>query len=104
MEDVRKFRKAGTCFQRDEMKMQEDYIVAVLIKTTYVLSILLLMKATGTFDDHLASHGLTNVNILYHIEPDSGFCPMSRFGATLPAGLSWHEYHTLKVEVGVSRG
>jgi hypothetical protein len=63
-----------------------------------------MARATGTFDDHLVHHGATYVESLRHIEPDSGFGPEHGIGATRPNGMDWDEYHTVKVEVGVSRG
>jgi hypothetical protein len=63
-----------------------------------------MSRATGTFDDHLVHHGATYVDSLRHIEPDTGFGPEHGIGATRPNGMDWDEYHTLKLEVGVSRG
>jgi hypothetical protein len=63
-----------------------------------------ISSATGTRRAHLKCHGSSYVDILPHIEPDAGFGPMPGLGATRPAGFSWSEYHTLKLEVGVSRG
>ncbi|RHY89436.1 hypothetical protein DYB35_007787 [Aphanomyces astaci] len=39
-----------------------------------------------------------------HIEPDESFGPAPNIGAVGPANLDWGEFHTLKIEVGVSRG
>ncbi|KAF0684540.1 hypothetical protein As57867_023387, partial [Aphanomyces stellatus] len=63
-----------------------------------------VLSATGTGDEHLISHKSVFVDNLAHIEPDSSFGPAPGFGATLPHGLTWMEYHTLKVEVGVAKG
>jgi hypothetical protein len=61
-----------------------------------------ISAATGTRQAHLKCHGSSYVNILSHIKPDCGFGPMPGFSATRSAVFLWHEYHTLKVEVGVS--
>ncbi|ETW01472.1 hypothetical protein H310_06983 [Aphanomyces invadans] len=63
-----------------------------------------VISATGTGEEHLLSCGSTYVDALAPIEPDSSFGPARGFGATLPHGMTWGEYHTLKVEVGVTRG
>ncbi|KAH9181546.1 hypothetical protein AeNC1_016477 [Aphanomyces euteiches] len=63
-----------------------------------------VIGATGTGTEHLRPRGSTYVDNLEPIEPDSSFSPVPGIGATRPNGLSWLEYHTLKVEVGVSRG
>ncbi|KAF0720417.1 Aste57867_347 [Aphanomyces stellatus] len=63
-----------------------------------------VLSATGTGEEHLLSCGSAFVDNLAHIEPDSSFGPAPGFGATLPHGLTWMEYHTLKVEVGVAKG
>ncbi|KAF0687258.1 Aste57867_20977 [Aphanomyces stellatus] len=63
-----------------------------------------VLSATRTGDEHLQSRRSTYVDNLAHIEPDSSFGPAPGFGATLPHGLTWMEYHTLKVEVGVAKG
>ncbi|ETV85376.1 hypothetical protein H257_03134 [Aphanomyces astaci] len=60
--------------------------------------------ATGTFNVHLKPHGATFVDALEHIEPDESFGPAPNIGAVGPANLDWGEFHTLKIEVGVSRG
>ncbi|CAK4611802.1 hypothetical protein AeMF1_004011 [Aphanomyces euteiches] len=65
---------------------------------------LAVISATGTGKVHLRPHGSSYVDNLEPIEPDSSFGPVPGIGATRPNGLSWLEYHTLKVEVGVSRG
>lgn len=61
-------------------------------------------RATGTFDDHLMSRGSSYVESLRKLEPDCSFGPAAGIGAIRPGGMTWIEYHTLKVEVGVSRG
>ncbi|KAG9399860.1 hypothetical protein AC1031_011280 [Aphanomyces cochlioides] len=61
-----------------------------------------MFVATGTGRQHLRPRGSTYVDNLEHIEPDCSFGPTPGFGAILPNGLTWLEYHTLKVEVGVS--
>ncbi|KAL8001164.1 hypothetical protein Plhal703r1_c19g0085471 [Plasmopara halstedii] len=48
-----------------------------------------MVFATGTRDHHL---------------PNCSFGPAPDIGAIRPGGMTWIEYHTLKVEVGVSRG
>ncbi|KAF0741950.1 hypothetical protein AaE_008650 [Aphanomyces astaci] len=63
-----------------------------------------VLSATGTGEEHLLSCRSVFVDNLAHIEPDSSFGPAPGFGATLPHGLAWMEYHTLKVEVGVAKG
>ncbi|KAF0700910.1 Aste57867_8558 [Aphanomyces stellatus] len=63
-----------------------------------------VISATGTGEEHLLSCGSSFVDNLAHVEPDSSFGPAPGFGATLPHGLTWMEYHTLKVEVGVAKG
>ncbi|KAH9154459.1 hypothetical protein AeRB84_003446 [Aphanomyces euteiches] len=63
-----------------------------------------VLSATGTGTEHLIPHGSTYVDNLEPIEPDCSFGPVPGIGATQPNGLSWLEYHTLTVEVGVSRG
>ncbi|KAG9399885.1 hypothetical protein AC1031_011306 [Aphanomyces cochlioides] len=64
---------------------------------------LAVMAATHTSNVHLHSRGSGYVDIREHIEPDSSFGPAPGIGAAPPNGFSWFEYHTLKVEVGVSR-
>ncbi|KAG9401946.1 hypothetical protein AC1031_007648 [Aphanomyces cochlioides] len=62
-----------------------------------------MILATGTGTQHLRSRGSIYVENLEHIEPDSSIGPAPGFGAALPVGvLNWLDYHTLKVEVGVS--
>ncbi|KAH9123736.1 hypothetical protein AeMF1_005361 [Aphanomyces euteiches] len=63
-----------------------------------------VLSATLTGDEYLQFCRSTYVDNLEPIEPDSSFGLVPGFGATKPNGLSWFEYHTLKVEVGVSRG
>ncbi|KAL7692918.1 hypothetical protein Plhal304r1_c005g0020281 [Plasmopara halstedii] len=48
-----------------------------------------MVFATGTRDHHL---------------PDCSFGPAPDIGAICPGGMTWIEYHTLKVKVDVSRG
>ncbi|CEG45415.1 uncharacterized protein PHALS_01713 [Plasmopara halstedii] len=38
------------------------------------------------------------------LEPDCSFGPAPDIGAICPGGMTWIEYHTLKVKVDVSRG
>ncbi|ETV63529.1 hypothetical protein H257_19546, partial [Aphanomyces astaci] len=63
-----------------------------------------IAAATGTFGVHLQTCGATFVDALQHIEPDESFAPARNIGAIRPANLTWGEFHTLKIEVGVSRG
>ncbi|KAF0709291.1 hypothetical protein AaE_012920 [Aphanomyces astaci] len=63
-----------------------------------------IMAATGTFGVHLQPCGATFVDALQHIEPDESFAPARNIGAIRPANITWGEFHTLKIEVGVSRG
>lgn len=63
-----------------------------------------VLTATGTGNQHLISHGSSYVESLRKLEPDCSFGPAPGIGATRPGGMTWNEYHTLKVEVGVSRG
>ncbi|KAL8021665.1 hypothetical protein Plhal710r2_c010g0049261 [Plasmopara halstedii] len=63
-----------------------------------------VLRATGTFDDHLMSRQSSFVESLRKLEPDCSFGPAPGIGANRPGGMTWNEYHTLKVEVGVSRG
>eukprot|EP00644_Phytophthora_capsici_P018371 jgi/Phyca11/576547/estExt2_Genewise1.C_PHYCAscaffold_910031 len=63
-----------------------------------------ISEATGTFNRHLSSRGSTYVDALQHLEPDFSYGPAPGIGAIRPGGMVWGEYHTLKVEVGVSRG
>ncbi|ETV85382.1 hypothetical protein H257_03139 [Aphanomyces astaci] len=60
--------------------------------------------ATGTFSMNLEPRGATFVDALEHIEPDQSFGPAPNIGAVRPANFAWNEFHTLKIEVGVSRG
>ncbi|RHZ18458.1 hypothetical protein DYB37_012582, partial [Aphanomyces astaci] len=39
-----------------------------------------------------------------HIEPDESFGPARNIGAVRPANHTWGEFHTLKIDVDVSRG
>ncbi|RHY93505.1 hypothetical protein DYB31_015379, partial [Aphanomyces astaci] len=63
-----------------------------------------IAAASGTFGMNLEPHGATFVDALEHIEPDESFGPARNIGAVRPANLAWNEFHTLKIEVGVSRG
>ncbi|ETV85380.1 hypothetical protein H257_03137 [Aphanomyces astaci] len=63
-----------------------------------------IAAASGTFGMNLEPHGATFVDALEHIEPDESFGPAPNIGAVRPANLTWNEFHTLKIEVGVSRG
>ncbi|RHZ21210.1 hypothetical protein DYB37_008551 [Aphanomyces astaci] len=38
------------------------------------------------------------------IEADECFGSAPSIGAVIPANLAWNEFHTLKIEVGISRG
>ncbi|ETV85379.1 hypothetical protein H257_03136 [Aphanomyces astaci] len=53
---------------------------------------------------NLEPRGATFVDALEHIEPDESFGPARNIGAVRPANLTWGEFHTLKIDVGVSRG
>ncbi|KAJ8524304.1 hypothetical protein ON010_g16814 [Phytophthora cinnamomi] len=63
-----------------------------------------ILTATGTGNQHLRPRGSSYVESLRKLEPDCSFGPPPGIGAALPVGMDWGEYHTLKVEVGVSRG
>ncbi|RHY78941.1 hypothetical protein DYB31_012205, partial [Aphanomyces astaci] len=63
-----------------------------------------IMAASGTSNVHLKPYGATFVDALEHIEPDQSFGPGRNIGAVRPANLTWGEFHTLKIDVGVSRG
>ncbi|KAL7678784.1 hypothetical protein Plhal304r1_c092g0172261 [Plasmopara halstedii] len=63
-----------------------------------------MVFATGTRDHHLVSRESSYVESLRKLEPDCSFGPAPNIGAMCPGGMTWIEYHTLKVEVGVSRG
>lgn len=64
----------------------------------------LLLDSTGTSSRHLDPRGSTYVETMAHMEPDASFGPTREIvGAAPPREFSWYEYHTLKVEVGVSR-
>ncbi|OQR92434.1 hypothetical protein ACHHYP_03708 [Achlya hypogyna] len=63
-----------------------------------------IVAATGTGEMHLQGHGSAYADRLAHLEPDASFGPTPITGAVLPPQLSWGEFHTLKIEVGVSRG
>ncbi|KAE8879568.1 hypothetical protein PF003_g36423 [Phytophthora fragariae] len=59
----------------------------------------------GVLDDFLSCSGSTYVESMQLLEPDTSFGPTRRVpGAERPPRMSWGEYHTLKVEVGVARG
>ena len=65
-----------------------------------------VLEATGTDRRHLRARGSTYVEGRRPLfEPDCSFGPrLDVVGATLPDGLNnWAEFHTLKVEVGVTR-
>lgn len=64
----------------------------------------LMILGTGTGSRHLRSRGSTFVKIAPHLEPDASFGPRRSVGVAPPPGLNPAEFHTLKVEVGVSRG
>ncbi|KAG1686053.1 hypothetical protein DVH05_007191 [Phytophthora capsici] len=63
-----------------------------------------ILEATGTSNRHLVSCGSSYVESLRKLEPDCSYGPAPGIGAIRPDGMAWAEYHTLKVEVGVSRG
>ncbi|RHZ41136.1 hypothetical protein DYB26_012392 [Aphanomyces astaci] len=64
-----------------------------------------IVAASGTFGVHLQPCGAAFVDALEHIDPDQkSFGPAPNIGAVRPANLAWNEFHTLKIEVGVSRG
>ncbi|CEG50323.1 uncharacterized protein PHALS_08042 [Plasmopara halstedii] len=63
-----------------------------------------VLTATGTGTQHLQSCRSTYVESLRKLEPDCSFGPTFGVGAVCPTGMTWSEYHTLKVEVGISRG
>ncbi|OQS03040.1 hypothetical protein THRCLA_04644 [Thraustotheca clavata] len=65
-----------------------------------------MFMATGTTNHHLAPKGATFVRTINRLEPDESFGPRRNLpGAQLPQGFSdWGEYHTLKVEIGISQG
>ncbi|KAF0705632.1 hypothetical protein AaE_014431 [Aphanomyces astaci] len=65
--------------------------------------IFVIAAATGTFGMHLQPHGATFANSLEHIEADECFGSAPSIGAVIPANLAWNEFHTLKIEVGISR-
>jgi hypothetical protein len=72
--------------------------------------------ATGTGEAHLESHGAARIDnlaillgdinaLIALLQPDASFGPVHGLhGAVLPPGFSWGVFHTLKVEIGVSRG
>ncbi|KAI9907862.1 hypothetical protein PsorP6_003139 [Peronosclerospora sorghi] len=74
-----------------------------------------ITEATGTDVTHLARYGGTFIGdyatlpddiraIIGNLEPDCSFGPDPDVpGAVLPPGFMWEEFHTLKVEVGVSQ-
>ncbi|RHY80959.1 hypothetical protein DYB35_008990 [Aphanomyces astaci] len=66
--------------------------------------IFVIAAATGTFGMHLQPHGATFANSLERIEADECFGSAPSIGAVIPANLAWNEFHTLKIEVGISRG
>ncbi|KAG9402203.1 hypothetical protein AC1031_006823 [Aphanomyces cochlioides] len=61
-------------------------------------------KATRTDKDHLKPRGSTYVESIDRTEPDSSFGPTRNVGVARPPNLCWGEFHTLKIEIGVSRG
>ncbi|KDO27873.1 hypothetical protein SPRG_07145 [Saprolegnia parasitica CBS 223.65] len=62
--------------------------------------------ATGTSNWHLKHYRSAMVaSLSLLIEPDCSYGPDRGVGGSLPRGLlSWAEYHTVKVEIGVTRG
>ncbi|CEG38234.1 uncharacterized protein PHALS_08321 [Plasmopara halstedii] len=62
-----------------------------------------ILIATGTGNQHLRPRGSSYVESHQKLEPDCSFGPPPGIGAVRPVGMDWGEYHTLKVEVGVSR-
>ncbi|GMF19570.1 unnamed protein product [Phytophthora lilii] len=60
-----------------------------------------ILSATGTRNRHLVSRGSSYVESLRKLEPDCSFGPAPGVGAIRPGGMTWIEYHTLKLEVGV---
>ncbi|CAK4701688.1 hypothetical protein AeMF1_004833 [Aphanomyces euteiches] len=60
--------------------------------------------ATGTDKKHLKPRGSTYAESIDRTEPDSSFGPTRNVGVTPPSNLRWGEFHTLKIEIGVSRG
>ncbi|KAE8879449.1 hypothetical protein PF005_g22826 [Phytophthora fragariae] len=61
--------------------------------------------SVGYRNGFLSCSGSTYVASMRLLEPDTSFGPTARVpGAERPPRMSWGEYHTLKVEVGVARG
>ncbi|KAH9148164.1 hypothetical protein LEN26_004583 [Aphanomyces euteiches] len=65
---------------------------------------LAIMRATGTFHDHLCPRRSSYVADRRLIEPDCSFGPTRYLpGAVVPANMEWCDFDTIKVEIGVSR-
>ncbi|KAL3674496.1 hypothetical protein V7S43_000444 [Phytophthora oleae] len=62
-----------------------------------------MINSTQTGRQFLFPAGSTYVKNMDHIEPAIAFAPRPESGAVLPAGLHWAEFHSLKVEIGVTQ-
>jgi len=64
-----------------------------------------IIQATGTIGRFLSEHLSTHVESMRLLEPDNCIGPERDVpGAVRPSRMRWGEYHTLKLELGVSRG
>ncbi|KAE9286721.1 hypothetical protein PF008_g26601 [Phytophthora fragariae] len=64
-----------------------------------------ILYTVGFLNDFLANSGSSYVQSMRLLEPDASFGPTPSVpGVKCPPRMTWGEYHTLKVEVGVARG